>query len=271
MMNLAVLYEDRGDYSRAISCYDAILRSDPTNPRARLYRRDCELSLTMYYDETQERKDDKLQQTLRVPITDFELSVRARNCLTKMNIKYLGDLVRKSETELLSYKNFGETSLNEIKAILNSKNLRLGMLPPEKIVQPPPELGNVDPGLYAKPLLELDLSVRSRRTMEMLNIRLVGELLQHSAEELLAMPNFGQTSLNEIRMKLRTLGVDVRDAKSGGRLYTFAPINPGSNTTEDELDADDDEIIDELPPEDNDMDDDFDDEGDDDLGDPSEE
>lgn len=216
-MNLGVLYEDRGQYPMAIACFDAVLRSDPTHARALLFKRDCEASLTMYYDETQERKDDKLQQTLRVPITDFELSVRARNCLTKMNIKTLGDLVRKSETELLSYKNFGETSLNEIKAILTSKNLRLGMLPAEKSPPPPPEMGLIDPAIYQKPINDLDLSVRSRRTMESLNIRLVGDLLQHSAEELLAMPNFGLTSLNEIRVKLRTLGVDLRDGRNLGR------------------------------------------------------
>lgn len=225
MMNLGTIYEDRGEYPLAIACFDAVLRGDPLNLKARLYKQDCEASLTMYYDETQERKDDKLQQTLRVPITDFELSVRARNCLTKMNIKSLGDLVRKTETELLSYKNFGETSLNEIKAILTSKNLRLGMLPPERIVQPPPEMGSVDPNLYSKPILELDLSVRSRRTMEALTIRFVGDLLQHSTEELLAMPNFGMTSLNEIRMKLRALGVDLRDVK-GGPIKTFAPMTP---------------------------------------------
>ncbi|MBI3818168.1 MAG: tetratricopeptide repeat protein [Planctomycetes bacterium] len=247
VMNLGILYEDRNEYPRAIACFDAVLRSDPHNLKARLYKNDCEASLTMFYDETQERKDDKLQQTLRVPITDFELSVRARNCLTKMNIKSLGDLVRKSESELLSYKNFGETSLNEIKAILGSKNLGLGMLPPEKITQPPPEMGSVDPNLYSKPILELDLSVRSRRTMEALAIRSVGDLLQHSAEELLAMPNFGQTSLNEIRMKLRALGVDLRDTK-GGPIKTFTPI-PLPTSKKNELDAelmDDDELFDEI-------------------------
>ena len=58
--------------------------------------------------------------------TDFELSVRARNCLKKMQIRTLGDLLRISEAELLSYKNFGETSLTEIKTMLASKGLRLG-------------------------------------------------------------------------------------------------------------------------------------------------
>ncbi|HKE00566.1 MAG TPA: DNA-directed RNA polymerase subunit alpha C-terminal domain-containing protein [Planctomycetota bacterium] len=212
VMNLGVLYEDQGDYARAIACFDAALRSDPLNARARLYKRDAEAALTMYYDETQERKDDKLQQTLRIPITDFELSVRARNCLSKMNIRTLGDLVRKTESELLSYKNFGETSLNEIKAILASKNLRLGMLPPEKAEAPVIEItGGAD--VLSKSISDLDLSVRSRRTVDALNITLVGDLLQHTPDELLAMPNFGQTSLNEIRMKLRQLGLDLRDTK----------------------------------------------------------
>jgi DNA-directed RNA polymerase subunit alpha len=229
----------------AIACFDAVLRSDPTHAKAQLYKRDCEASLTMYYDETQERKDDKLQQTLRVPITDFELSVRARNCLTKMNIKYLGDLVRKTEAELLSYKNFGETSLNEIKAILTSKNLRLGMLPAEKTMAPPPDHGTVDPAIYSKPIGELDLSVRSRRTMEALNIRLVGELLQHSAEELLAQPNFGQTSLSEIRAKLRTLGVDLRDGRNLGAIEGSVGAADLDEDLEDELLDDEDELEDE--------------------------
>ena len=63
---------------------------------------------------------------LDTPVTDFELSVRARNCLKKMNIRTLGDLLKVSEAELLSYRNFGETSLVEIKNMLSSKGLRLG-------------------------------------------------------------------------------------------------------------------------------------------------
>src|SRR5678816_620093 len=80
----------------------------------------------MYYDEDAERRGGQRNAVLNIPITDFELSVRSRNCLKKMNIRTLGDLLRTSEPELLSYKNFGETSLNEIKALLASKGLRLG-------------------------------------------------------------------------------------------------------------------------------------------------
>ena len=52
--------------------------------------------------------------------------MRARNCLKKMEIRTLGDLLKVSENELLSYKNFGETSLVEIKHMLTARGLRLG-------------------------------------------------------------------------------------------------------------------------------------------------
>ena len=80
----------------------------------------------MYYDEDQARRIAKRNAVLDIPVTDFELSVRARNCLKKMNIRTLGDLVRITEAELLAYKNFGETSLKEIKDMLTAKGLRLG-------------------------------------------------------------------------------------------------------------------------------------------------
>src|SRR3954470_11097655 len=126
LMNLAVLYEDNNHYDEAHRCLDAILRTDPNHNRARLYMKDVESARSMYYDEDADKRGDRRNAVLEIPISDFELSVRSRNCLKKMNIKSLGDLLRTTEQELLSYKNFGETSLNEIKALLASKGLRLG-------------------------------------------------------------------------------------------------------------------------------------------------
>src|SRR5687767_12153714 len=126
LMNLAVLYEDNNHYDEAHRCLDAVLRTNPNHERARLYMKDVESARSMYYDEDSEKRGDRRDAVLTIPITDFELSVRSRNCLKKMNIRSLGDLLRTSEQELLSYKNFGETSLNEIKALLASKGLRLG-------------------------------------------------------------------------------------------------------------------------------------------------
>jgi len=150
-----------------------------------------------------------------MPVTDFELSVRSRNCLAKMGIQTLGDLVRKTEAELLSYKNFGETSLFEIQEILTSKNLRLGMDPNELL---PENFGNQtseadeydadDP--RARPITNLELSVRSRRVIEQFKLRTIGDICLKTEAELMACPNFGQTSLNEIKSKLDDLGLSLK-------------------------------------------------------------
>ena len=218
LINLGTLYEDEGQWELAIKCYEAVLRDYPRHPRARLYRRDAEASKSMLYDEDRERREDKRLQILRTPVTDFELSVRSRNCLQKMKIETLGDLILKTESELLSYKNFGETSLQEIKAILASRGLRLGMRPEDALsYAPPEEAAPVVPpeategdSKLARPVDSLELSVRSRRCMERLGIKTVGDLVSRSEPELLAAPNFGQTSLNEVRQKLAELGMSLK-------------------------------------------------------------
>src|SRR3954466_2948044 len=125
LMNLAILYEDNNHYGEAHRCLEAVLKTDPNHSRARMYMKDVESARSMYYDED-DRRGGGSSRVLEIPITDFELSVRSRNCLKKMNIRSLGDLLRTTEQELLSYKDFGETSLNEIKALLAQKGLRLG-------------------------------------------------------------------------------------------------------------------------------------------------
>ena len=220
-LNLGILYEDMGNYRRAMQCFDLALQAHPDNARARLYRRDAAAALNMYYDEDQERRDDKRNKLLRTPINDFELSVRSRNCLAKMNIRTLGDLVKKTEAELLSYKNFGETSLTEIKEILKNKGLRLGMTNDELMhrdlgeaseapvaVEESADPNSPDPA--RRPIAELDLSVRSRRIVDLLKLRCIGDLSSKTEAELLSCPNFGQTSLNEIKTKLDEFGLALR-------------------------------------------------------------
>ena len=60
-------------------------------------------------------------------VSELELSVRAANCLKAANIRYIGELVQKTDAEMLKTKNFGRKSLNEIKDVLASMNLHLGM------------------------------------------------------------------------------------------------------------------------------------------------
>ena len=126
LLNLAVIYEDRGNLNSAEKCLRQILDTDPNHERARLYIIDVKSSTDMYYDEEVARDAAKTTAMLNTPVTDFELSVRARNCLKKMEIRTLGDLLKVSENELMSYKNFGETSLVEIKHMLTARGLRLG-------------------------------------------------------------------------------------------------------------------------------------------------
>ena len=62
------------------------------------------------------------------PVEELELSVRSANCLQNADIRYIGELVQRSETEMLKTKNFGRKSLNEIKDILSKLNLGFGMM-----------------------------------------------------------------------------------------------------------------------------------------------
>jgi len=213
LLNLAVLYEDTDQYDRASQCVDAVLQSHPNHQRAILFKKDIESSKTMLYDEEKEKKKSRKNQILETPISDFELSVRSRNCLKKMNIDTLGDLLNISEAELLSYKNFGETSLREVKIILESKSLHLGMVVEEKPVQPQElsdRIASEEQGAMNKSVDDLQLSVRSRKCLQKLNIRTLADLTRKTEAELLGVKNFGVTSLNEIKRNLAGVGLALR-------------------------------------------------------------
>jgi DNA-directed RNA polymerase subunit alpha len=76
---------------------------------------------------TREEKKHAVDPLLLRPVDDLELTVRSANCLKAENINYIGDLVQRSENDLLKTPNLGKKSLNEIKAVLASKNLGLGI------------------------------------------------------------------------------------------------------------------------------------------------
>jgi DNA-directed RNA polymerase subunit alpha len=223
-LNQGVLLEDLGRYEEAVRCYKLVLTAFPNHNRARTYYKDARASLDMSFDEDIERRHDKRNQMMRVPISDFELSVRARNCLSRMNIETLGDLVVRTESELLAYKNFGETSLSEIKVLLESRGLRLGMDLNEEPIpvfaaeeegeaaeRAPIELPEgVDRSILNTVLADLDLSVRCRKALALVRATTVADLLQHSEAELLALKNFGQTSMSELKARLSEFGVNLR-------------------------------------------------------------
>jgi len=215
LLNLSILYEDVGRYDDAELCLDRILSVNPNHPRGRLYAKDVDSSLSMMFDEDIEKRTEKRNALLETPVTDFELSVRARNCLKKMNIRTLGDLLKITEAELLGYKNFGETSLEEIRTMLNNKGLRLGQALEEQQSQARKDLlktvaANVPEHILMKNVNELELSVRSRKALQRLGINTVGELATRTEAELLGVKNFGQTSLLEIKQRLTEMGLGLR-------------------------------------------------------------
>jgi DNA-directed RNA polymerase subunit alpha len=216
LMNLAVLYEDRADFARAERCLRQVLETAPNHPRARLFMKDVQASREMVIDDDSDREKVKRNALLDVPVTDFELSVRARTCLKKMNIRTLGDLLRTTEAELLAYKNFGESSLVEIKQMLSTKGLRLGQgvedahrAARRKLLDQLKGSGNE--AVLAKTVSELNLSVRARKALQLLSIQTLGDLVSHTEAELMGIKNFGATSLQEVKDKLNEYGLRLRN------------------------------------------------------------
>ena len=104
-----------------------------------------QLSLFINFDEPKEIEqkpksvEPEFNKNLLKKVDELELSVRSMNCLKNDNIIYIGDLVQKTEPEMLRTPNFGRKSLNEIKEVLNSMSLYLGMeipnWPPDNIAE----------------------------------------------------------------------------------------------------------------------------------------
>lgn len=215
LINLAIMYEDMGDYVRAERSLRQVLETNPNHPRARLYMKDVQAAREMVIEEDDTRDVMKRRALFDTPVTDFELSVRARTCLKKMNIRTLGDLLRITEAELLAYKNFGESSLVEIKKMLSAKGLRLGQgledahrAARRQIME---QLkGSGREAVLAKPVSDLQLSVRARKALQLLGIQTMGDLASHTEAELMGVKNFGATSLVEVRERLAENGLALR-------------------------------------------------------------
>ncbi len=215
LMNLSVLYEDNGEYASAEKCLRQILETNPSHPRARLFMKDVMASRSMFVDEEQTRDVAKRNALMDTPVTDFELTVRARNCLKKMNIRSLGDLLRITEAELMAYKNFGEASLIEIKNMLTIKGLRLGQGLEEQHRRVRREVyeslkGGGNEAVLAKPVTDLGLSVRARKALQVLGIHTMGDLASRTEAELMGVKNFGATSLDEVKVRLAENGLKLR-------------------------------------------------------------
>lgn len=215
LQNLGVLYEDHERYDKAAECFRRLSKTDPSDEQARLFVKDVEAAFIQSYDADAEQNNAISAMVLNTPITDFELSVRSRNCLKRMNIRTLGDLTRVTEPQLLASKNFGDTSLDEIRDIMGAKGLRIGQSLEqgqqyEMRYRPQQNLSPEEQATLGKPVSDLNLSVRARKCMNRLGINTLGELCQRTADELLEAKNFGVTSLKEVQEKLVNYGLKLR-------------------------------------------------------------
>ena len=129
-------------------------------------------------------------------------------CLRNDGICFIGELVQKSEIELLRIPSFGRKSLNEIKEVLAQIGTQLGQEVPG---WPPANLDllSLQAGKFLERVDELELSVRSANCLKNDGINYVGELVQRSEAEMLRTPNFGRRSLNEIKELLAQVGLHL--------------------------------------------------------------
>ena len=217
MINLGLMYEDNDNYEKAISCFYAVLQSYPNHKAAKLYLKDAEAGLNMLYDDDKVKKQDKEIEVLNIPISDFELSVRSKNCLERMNIITLADLTKVTEYELLSYKNFGETSLTEIKHILNQKGLRLGQaVESDLFIDSDVSADNGEP---SRTISQLELSNDCRNAIQGIGYDTISDLASKTETELLEQDGFTQAFVDEINNQLETLGLRLHSGNNVDQVF----------------------------------------------------
>jgi DNA-directed RNA polymerase subunit alpha len=128
----------RTDYDKLILSVETdgtLAPEDAVGVAARIIQE--QLQILINFDEPRpelasEMRDDlPFNRNLLRKVDELELSVRSANCLKNDNIVYIGDLVQKTEQEMLRTPNFGRKSLNEIKEVLTAMGLGLGMTVPE--------------------------------------------------------------------------------------------------------------------------------------------
>lgn len=128
---------DKNDFEKLtleIATDGSITPEDALTQAAKILREHIQLFINFDINQEEEQavsqKDsekERIKKILLTSVDDLELSVRSHNCLKAANIKTLGDLVRKEESEMLKFRNFGRKSLAELMDIVESYNLEFGM------------------------------------------------------------------------------------------------------------------------------------------------
>jgi DNA-directed RNA polymerase subunit alpha len=149
-----------------------------------------------------------------------------------MGIFTLKDLITKTEQELLGYKNFGETSLKEIRAMLSKKGLHLGMTRVEE--QPLADRIKMNAQLYSAekeyeldeldtPIEDLDLSYRTKSALHKMGFESLRDITMRTGTDLESNANFSAACMQEVNALLEEKGLSYRPATSTGKPDNSAP------------------------------------------------
>ncbi|NLG67428.1 MAG: hypothetical protein GX536_06920, partial [Actinobacteria bacterium] len=133
-------------------------------------------------------------------IEELELSVRSYNCLKREGLEKVGDLISRTEAELLNIPNFGKKSIDEVRDRL----ARLGL----KLRSDQEASTSVQHDNTA--LEELGLDADSFDCLKSVGLETVGDLISRTEAELDAIPNFGNKNIDEVRDRLARLGLKLR-------------------------------------------------------------
>ena len=152
-------------------------------------------------------KDENIKNNaLKILIKDADLSERIKNCLIKLNLIYIEDLVNLSEKDLLSIRDFGRKSLREINYFIEQYGLKLRSTLDSAEFNYKNNSINVKLKkdyadkyeILSTKILNTTLSIRTKNCLIELNIKDLGEAIQYGERELLRAKNFGKKSLNEL-------------------------------------------------------------------------
>ena len=221
LINLGVLYEDEMRFREAEQCYRQVLAFDPNHPRARLFFKDCRASKGMYYDEEAETRLHRPQAApgdprhrLRALGPEPELPAEDEHPHARRpDPDHRGRAPGQQELRRdVALRDQGDDDLEGPAAGHGPGRGRAR--PADHDHRRPSrsrKCSQEEKALLAKPISDLNLSVRARKCMSKLSIQTVGELIIHTGDELLECKNFGVTSLNEVREKLTELGLKLKN------------------------------------------------------------
>ena len=162
---------------------------------------------------------------LRMTIEELDLSVRSYNCLKRAGINTVGDLVEKTFDDMMKVRNLGRKSLEEVERKLKELGFSFSEddgeeeLPIDDFILDGdlPVMGGLSEGpiVHSQHLTltieELDFSVRTYNVLKRANILTVEDMISKSQEDYMKVRNMGRKSLEEIEMKLKALGLSMRD------------------------------------------------------------